>query len=556
MMRRSREDGNTVPIYYEGRLAKVRLSNEFIDEEFEEITEMEEDIVKEKLKTKWARLETLVGTESRVKQIAQDIVDHFNNREIEGKAMIVCMSRRIAAKMYELIRQNPDAPETAVVITKPEDFELPRMTKQEQEDIKSRFKDPNDPLKFVIVRDMWLTGFDAPCLHTMYVDKPMRDHNLMQAIARVNRVFKDKPGGLIVDYIGIADDLKKSLRVYSDEIRNDSMISIDDAIAVMQEKYDIIRSFFHGIDYTGWRVLTPVELARLMQKAHNAVTKDDETKDSFLRQCTALSKAFAMVSPHKEANDIRDDVLFFQSVRRSIRKYTPSARDVSEDVETAIKQLVSEGISSEEVVDIFGFTEKERPEISILSDEFLNDIQKIEYKNLQVELLKKLINDEITGKMKKNVVTYRSFKEMLEKTIAQYQNRTIESAEVIERLVEMAKELREVESRGEKLGLSDEEIAFYDAVAKGREYIESDERLLDIVKRLVDTIKRNLSIDWTDHENIKSKIRASVKRMLIREGFTREVYEPMVGIIMEQAISLYQDYVPMSAGSSFSMGVG
>jgi type I restriction enzyme R subunit len=200
MMRRSREDGNTVPIYYEGRLAKVRLSNEFIDEEFEEITEMEEDIVKEKLKTKWARLEALVGTESRVKQIAQDIVDHFNNREIEGKAMIVCMSRRIAAKMYELIRQNPDAPETAVVITKPEDFELPRMTKQEQEDIKSRFKDPNDPLKFVIVRDMWLTGFDAPCLHTMYVDKPMRDHNLMQAIARVNRVFKDKPGGLIVDY--------------------------------------------------------------------------------------------------------------------------------------------------------------------------------------------------------------------------------------------------------------------------------------------------------------------------------------------------------------------
>jgi type I restriction enzyme R subunit len=555
MMRRSREDGNTVPIYYEGRLAKVRLSNEFIDEEFEEITEMEEDIVKEKLKTKWARLESLVGTESRVKQIAQDIVDHFNNREIEGKAMIVCMSRRIAAKMYELIRQNPDAPETAVVITKPEDFELPRMTKQEQEDIKSRFKDPNDPLKFVIVRDMWLTGFDAPCLHTMYVDKPMRDHNLMQAIARVNRVFKDKPGGLIVDYIGIADDLKKSLRVYSDEIRNDSMISIDDAIAVMQEKHDIIRSFFHGIDYTGWRVLTPVELARLMQKSHNAVTKDDETKDSFLRQCSALSKAFAMVSPHKEANDIRDDVLFFQSVRRSIRKYTPSARDVSEDVETAIKQLVSEGISSEEVVDIFGFTEKERPEISILSDEFLNDIQKIEYKNLQVELLKKLINDEITGKMKKNVVTYRSFKEMLEKTIAQYQNRTIESAEVIERLVEMAKELREVESRGEKLGLSDEEIAFYDAVAKGREYIESDERLLDIVKRLVDTIKRNLSIDWTDHENVKSKIRASVKRMLIREGFTREVYEPMVVIIMEQAISLYQDYVPMSAGSSFSMGV-
>jgi len=517
---------------------------------------MEEDIVKEKLKTKWARLEALVGTESRIKQIARDIVDHFNNREIEGKAMIVCMSRRIAAKMYELIKQIPDAPETAIVITKPEDFGLPRMTKQEQEDIKARFKDPNDPLKFVIVRDMWLTGFDAPCLHTMYVDKPMRDHNLMQAIARVNRVFKDKPGGLIVDYIGIADDLKKSLRVYSDEVRNDSMISIDDAIAVMQEKYDIVRSFFHGIDYTNWRSLTPVELARLMQKAHNAVTKDDKTKDDFLKRCAALSKAFAIVSPHKEANDIRDDLLFFQSVRRSIRKYTPSARDASGDVDTAIKQLVSEGVSSEEVVDIFGFAGKEKPEISILSDEFLNDIQKIEYKNLQVELLKKLINDEITGKMRKNVVTYRSFKEMLEETIALYQNRTIDSAEVIERLIKMAKELRDVESRGEKLGLSDEEIAFYDVVAQGREYIESDEQLLDIAKKLVDTIKRNLSIDWADHESAKSKIRASVKRVLIREGFTREVYEPMVGTIMEQAISLYQDYVPMSANLSFSMGVG
>jgi type I restriction enzyme R subunit len=334
------------------------------------------------------------------------------------------------------------------------------------------------------------------------------------------------------------------------------MISIDDAIAIMQEKYDIVRSFFHGIDYTNWRSLSPIELTHLIQKAHNAVTKDDETKDSFLRQCSALSKAFAMVSPHKEATDIRDDVLFFQSVRRSIRKYTPSARDAPEDVETAIKQLISEGISSDEVVDIFGFTGKERPEISILSDDFLNDIQKIEYKNLQIELLKKLINDEITGKIKKNVVTYRSFKEMLEKTIVQYQNRTIESAEVIERLVEMARELRTVEQRGEKLGLSEEEVAFYDAVAQGREYIESDEQLLGIAKKLVVTIKRNLSIDWTDHENVKSKIRASVKRLLQREGFTREVYEPMVGTIMEQAISLYHDYVPMSADLPFSLGVG
>ena len=552
MMKQSREDGNTVPIYYEGRLAEVRLTNEFIEEEFEEITESEEDIVKEKLKTKWARLESLAGAESRLKRIAQDIIDHFNNREVEGKAMIVCMSRRIAVKMYELLKQNPDAPETAVVITKPEDFGLPRTTKQDREDLKARFKDPGDPLKFVIVRDMWLTGFDAPVLHTMYVDKYMHDHNLMQAIARVNRVFKDKPGGLIVDYIGIADDLKKSLRIYSDEVREDSLIPLDEAIAIMQEKFDIVRSYFHGIDYSNWWQLPEVEQARLFQRAHNAVTIDEDTKEGFLRHCAALSKVFALVSPHKEANDIRNDVLFFQSVRRSIRKYTPSARDVSEDVETAIKQLISEGISSEEVIDIFGFTEKERPDISILSDEFLNDIQKIEYKNLQVELLKKLINDEIAGKMKRNVVTYRSFKEMLEKTIAQYKNRSIESAEVIERLIEMARELRTVEHRAEKLGLSDEEVAFYDAVAQGREELEADEQLLEIAKELVATIKRNLSIDWADHENAKSKIRASVRRLLRRRGFKPEEYKPIVSNIMEQAISLYQDYTPVAAESSFS----
>jgi type I site-specific restriction-modification system R (restriction) subunit len=448
MMKQSREDGNTVPIYYEGRLAEVRLTNECIDEEFEEITEREEEVVKEKLKTKWARLEALAGTESRLKRIAQDIVHHFNNREVEGKAMVVCMSRRIAVKMYELLKQIPNAPETAVVITRPEDFGLPGTTKQYREDLKARFKDPDDYSK---------------C----------------------------------------------------------------------------------------WK-LPEVEQTRLFQRAHNAVTIDTDTKEGFLRHGAALSKAFALVSPHKEANDIRNDILFFQSVRRSIRKYTPSARDVSEDVETAIKQLISGGISSDEVVDIFGFTEKERPDISILSDEFLNDIQKIEYKNLQVELLKKLINDEITGKMKRNVVTYRSFKEMLEKTIAQYKNRSIESAEVIERLIEMARELRNVEHRAEKIGLSDEEIAFYDAVSQGRAELEADEQLLEIAKELVATIKCNLSIDWTDHENAKSKIRASVKRLLRKRGFKSEDYKPIVSTIMEQAISLYHDYTPVAAESSFS----
>lgn len=540
------EDGATVPIYYEGRLAKLHQTNEFIDVEFEEITEREEIEVKEKLKSKWARLEGIVGTEKRLSEIAQDIVEHFNQREIEGKGMIVCMSRRIAVRMWELISNIPGAPEAAVVISgsadDPENFRPHIRSKQQMKDIKARFVDPDDPLHIVIVRDMWLTGFDAPVLHTMYVDKPMRDHNLMQAIARVNRIFRDKPGGLIVDYIGIADDLKKSLSIYSDSIRQDAMIPLGQAIAVMMEKYDVVRSYFHGIDYENWEKLESTKLARLLQKAQNAVTVNDETKAGFLKACTELSKAFALVSPHKKANAIRREVAFFRTVQSSIRKYTPSPQDAEEITETAIKQLISESIAAGKVVDIFGELGKEQPEISILSDKFLEDLEKMEYKNLAIEVLRKLLNDEIKDRMRGNVIQYRSFKEMLEKTIAEYHNRALQSAEVIQRLVEMAREIRAVPGRGQALGLSEEEMAFYDAVAKGPAQIARSEKLKDITRELTATIKKNLGIDWTDQENVKARIRAAVRRLLRRRGFKPEESEVIVLSVMEQAESLYEDW--------------
>jgi len=540
------EDGATVPIYYEGRLAKLHQTNEFIDIEFDEITEQEEIEVKHKLKSKWARLESIVGADDRLREIAHDIVEHFSQRKIDGKGMVVCMSRRIAVRMWELIMSIPGASEAAVVISgstdDPPNFKPHIRSKRQMEEIGARFKDPNDPLKLVVVRDMWLTGFDVPVLHTMYVDKPMRDHNLIQAIARVNRVFRDKPGGLIVDYIGIADDLRKSLRIYSDSIRRDAMIPIEQAVAVMMEKYDVVCAYLHGIEYINWQKLESTELARLIQRAQNAVTMNDENKEGFLKACAELFKAFALVSPHKEANAIRSDVAFFQTIQRSIRKYTPSIRDIEEETETAIKQLISESVASKGVVDIFSELGKERLEVSIMSDEFLDDLQKMEYRNLAIEVLRKLLNDEIKTKMRKNVFRYRSFKEMLEETIARYHNNVIQSAEVIQKLVEMAKEIRAVPGRGEALGLSDEEIAFYDAVAKGREHIVQNEQLKEIARELTAIIKANLSIDWADQENVKAKIRAAVRRLLRRKGFEPEESNVIVLNVMEQAESLYEEW--------------
>jgi type I restriction enzyme R subunit len=549
---RSIEDGATVPIYYENRLAKLHLCNEFIDEEFEEITEGEEEHVREKLKARWGRLEAMVGSPDRVRLIAEDLLAHFNERvkTLEGKALVVCMSRRICVAMYDALQALKGCPEIAVVMTGSasdlEELQPHIRNKRKREEIKGRFIDAEDPLKIVIVRDMWLTGFDNPCLHTMYVDKPMKGHTLMQAIARVNRVFRDKPGGLIVDYIGIADQLRRALSMYTERDRDRAMVPIDQAIAVMLEKYDVVCAFFHGIKYESWDKLKAVERVRLLQEAHNAVVKDEDTKRRFVKACTELSKAFSLVVPHKEAIEIRDDVMFFQMVRKSVAKYTPPMGAPPQELNVAVRQLISEAIAADKVVDLFGLAREERPDISVLSEEFLEKIEKIEYKNLRLELLRKLLEDGIRSRYKRNIVRYRSLKEKLEELIKAYENRSIRTAEIIKRLIELARELRIEDEKWESLGLSEEEKAFYDVVALGKKRIEEDDEVRRIARALVENIKKDLRIDWADQESTKARIRSKVKRLLRRFGYTVGEAVELVPTIMEQAESLYRNW-PLAA---------
>lgn len=549
---RSIEDGATVPIYYESRLAKLHLSNEFIDEEFEEVTEGEEERVKERLKKRWAKLEAMVGAPERVQRIAKDILQHYQERTrtLEGKALVVCMSRRICVAMYDALTSLNGCPEVAVVMTgaasDPPEYQPHIRSKQKREAVKNRFIDPDDPLKIVIVRDMWLTGFDAPCLHTMYVDKPMKGHTLMQAIARVNRVFRDKPGGLIVDYIGMADQLRRALGMYTEKDREQVMIPIDQAVAVMIERYEITKAFFHGIDYSRCQQRSPAERMRLLQQAHNAVVKDEDTKHRFLRAATELSKAFSLVVPHPKAAEIRDDVMFFQMVRKNVVKYTAPRGQPPEQLDVAVRQLISEAVSAGEVVDIFGLAGVRKPDISILSDEFLENIQKIEYENLRLQLLRKLLEDQIQVRLRRNVVRFRSLREMLEQLIKAYENRSLQTAEIIRRLIGLAKELRQEDEKWASLGLSEEEKAFYDVVAQGEKKIEDDKEVRRIARELVKSIKGDLSIDWADQESVKAKIRAKVKRLLRRFGYSPDETTEILPTIMEQAESLYRSW-PLAA---------
>jgi len=557
-IQRSIDDGATVSIYYEGRLAKLHLTKEFIDEEFEEITEGEEEEAKERLKGRWTRLESMAGTSERLQEIAGDIVRHFSERSrtLFGKAMIVCMSRRICVELYQKLKEISDCPEVAVVITgsasDPAEFQPHIRSKQGREQIKARFIDPDDPLKLVVVRDMWLTGFDNPSLHTMYIDKPIKGHTLMQAIARVNRVFRDKPGGLIVDYIGIVDDLKRALALYSQKERNEALIPIEQALALLQSKYSAVQQFFKEIDYKNWRGLEPVSLARILQQALNAVTGDDETKIHYLKSCSEMTKAFALASPDPEALRIRDDVAFFQYVRRNVAKYTITVYQPSETAETGVRQLVSEAVSSEEVVDIFALAKVEKPNISILSPEFLEEAKGMKFPNLQIELFRKLLDDEIRVRTRRNVLRYRSFQEMLEQAIQAYHQRTLTSAEIITKLVQLAKEIQDYGHEAQELGLSDEELAFYDAVAKGRDHVLDDAKLRSVARELVVSVKRNLSIDWTDHENVKAKIRATVRRLLRKHEFQPQECERVIPLIMEQAESLYGEWPTIAVAIAVS----
>jgi type I restriction enzyme R subunit len=555
-IQRAVADGATVPIYYESRLAKLALDDAqrpTIDPDFEEATEGEEVERKERLKSRWAQLEAVVGSENRLKLIARDLVDHFETRlaAMEGKAMIVVMSRRIAVELHrEIVALRPDwdggdddeQGALKVVMTgsasDPLDWQPHIRNKPRREKLAQRFRDPADPFRMVIVRDKWLTGFDAPSLHTMYVDKPMRGHGLMQAIARVNRVFKDKPGGLVVDYLGLADELKQALATYT-EAGGSGKTAIDqaEAVALMQEKYEICCGLFHRFDWSRWTSGSATDRLSLLPAAQEHILAQPDGKARLLRAVTELSQAFALAVPHESAIGIRDDVAFFQAVRAVLAKGDPREQRSNEDLDHAIRQIISRAVVSDQVVDIFAAAGLRKPDISILSDEFLTEVRGMPQRNLALELLQKLLKGEIKARSRHNVVQARSFAELLEQSIRKYQNRAIETAQVIDALIQLARDMREAAARGEALGLNDDELAFYDALAVNDSAVQvlGDDMLKVIARELLTTVRKNVTIDWTVRDNVRAQLRVYVKRILRKYGYPPDLQEKATQTVIEQA---------------------
>jgi type I restriction enzyme R subunit len=555
-------DGSTVPIYYEGRLAKLDLKESEkpkIDPEFEEVTEGEETEEKEKLKTKWSALEKVVGSDERVDLIARDLLNHFDQRleVMEGKAMIVCMSRRICVDLYNaIIKLRPEwhSPDDAkgalkIVMTgsasDPLEWQGHIRNKERREKLANRFKDAKDHFKVVIVRDMWLTGFDVPSLHTMYIDKPMQGHGLMQTIARVNRVYGDKPGGLIVDYLGLAYYLQQALAVYTESGgKGNTAIDQSEAVALALREYEICRDMFHGFDYSRWKIGKGDEQLTLMNWAEDHLLGLENGKQRYLQTVTRLSQAFALAVPNENVLTIRDDVGFFQAVRARIIKSSPEHELQAEDVEQAIRQIISRAVASDEVIDIFKAAGLKKPDISILSDEFLADIQNMPQRNVAIELLRKLLEDEIKLRSRKNLVQSRSFAEMLERTIHSYQNRAIEVAEIVTELIELAREMREANKRGETLKLTEDELAFYDALEVNDSAVQvlGDDNLKDIARELVRMVHENVSIDWAVKENVRAKLRVMVRRILRKYGYPPDKQEKATQTVLEQAEVIAKDW--------------
>ena len=557
-VRRAVEDGATVPIYYESRLARLALDEHErpnIDPGFEEATEGEEIDRRERLKTRWAQLEAVVGASKRVALVARDVVDHFEKRleVMHGKAMIVCMSRRICIDLYrEFVRLRPEwhgegdgAGACKVVMTgaasDPPHWQPHIRNKPRREALAKRFRDPADPLRIVLVRDMWLTGFDAPSLHTMYVDKPMRGHGLMQAIARVNRVFRDKPGGLVVDYLGLAHELKRALAAYT-ESGGTGRTALDqgEAVAAMREKYEICCGLFHGFDRAAWIDGTPAARLGLLPAAQEHVLAQENGKERCLQAVRALSQAFALAVPHEEALRIRDEVAFFQAVRSALAKRAGAEARTEESLDHAVRQIVSRAVAPEGVMDVFAAAGLEKPDLSILSDEFLAEVRDMPQRNLAVELLQKLLKGELAVRRRKNVVQARSFAEMLEQTIRRYQSRAVEAAQVIEELIGLAREMRAAAARGEALGLSEDELAFYDALGVNDSAVRvlGDETLRGIARELVETVRNNVTIDWTLRENVRAHLRRLVRRVLRKHGYPPDKQESATRTVLEQAEAL------------------
>lgn len=556
-------DGATVPIYYESRIAKLALNQEalpVIDEEFDDITEGEEEDRKQKLKSKWAALESVVGDPKRIALVAEDLVKHFENRldAMDGKAMVVFMSRRICVEMYEAIiklrpdwasakdddaegEQKRDCVVKVIMTGSAEDgpeWQAHIRNKERRRALANRFKDSRDPFRIVIVRDMWLTGFDAPCLHTMYVDKPMRGHGLMQAIARVNRVFRDKPGGLIVDYLGLADQLKSALATYT-ESGGQGSPSIDtaEAVSVMKEKFEVAAGIMYGFDWDKWTTGTAQERLSLIPPGQEHVLKQEDGKQRFNQAVTELSRVFALCAATDEAMELRDDIAFFQAIKAQLAKNSGTRRP-PEEVDAAIRQLVSKAIMADEgIIDVFTAAGLKKPDISILSDQFLAEVRGLKHRNVAAELLAKLLKDEIRTIGARNLVQSVHFSEMLKKTLNAYQNRAISTLEVIEELISMAKDIEVAKGRGEALGLNDDEVAFYDALATNDSAVQvmGDAQLKVIAAELVSQVRKSVTIDWTLRESARAQIKVKVKRILNKYGYPPDLQAQATQTVLKQA---------------------
>lgn len=579
---RAVEDGATVPIYYESRLARIELDEEEkpkIDAEVNELTEEDSEADQERFKKKWSTVEALVGSDKRLALVAKDMVAHFEDRvaALDGKAMVVCMSRRICVKLYdEIVKLRPDwhsaddnAGAVKIVMTgaasDPQEWQQHIGNKARRDLLAKRARDPKDPLKLVIVRDMWLTGFDAPCMHTMYVDKPMQGHGLMQAIARVNRVFRDKPAGLIVDYIGIAQNLKSALQQYSKNDQENTGVDEAQAIAVMMEKYEVVRDMYHGYDYVSAMSGTPHERLAMMagaiewildlQQKLAAKEKTKEGKKNAHRRyqdaVLALSKAFALASASDEAREIREEVGFFQAIRAALVKSSTGSGVTQQERELAIQQIVSRAVVSTEIVDILAAAGIKSPDISILSDEFLAEVQQMEKKNLALEALRKLINDGIRSRSKANVVQTKAFSERLEDAVARYHANAITTAEVLQELIQLAKDIRAARQRGEESGLSDEEIAFYDALAENESAVQmmGDDKLKLIAHELLMSLRENVSVDWAHRDSARARMRVLVKRILRKYGYPPDLQDTAVQTVLQQAEALSSGWSVSRGGS-------
>jgi len=567
---RAVDDGATVRIFYEGRVVPLDISDEELVAETEKLLRTEDAEAAAQLVSTETRLDRVVGSEARLDKVADDIARHFAERQklLDGKAMVVGMSREICVELTErlTLRLGEEAV-TCVITAQATEPKLNRYrrSKAEMAQVAADFKNADNPLKVVVVRDMWLTGFDVPALHTMYIDKPMRDHGLLQAIARVNRVFRDKPGGLVVDYIGIGEDLRKALPRYAAKDVEGVMEPVRKVTAKLREKHEVLCDFFHGLSWHEREVLSATSRATLLAQAHAKVVEDDEETKRFLAEQSAFARLLALVNPDPIVEQFLADAEFFAEVAASVRKYTPPDGEPSEAARLAVKQVFSEGLAADEVTDIFGLSGEERPEISILSDEFLDDLQKrLAEPPLAIAFLRRLLNDEIRSRGQRNRMKAKLFGDELEAALARYRNRQITGAEVVKALVELAKKVRDSHQRHEDLDLTEEEAAFYDALAGSADGLSADPRIAAIARDLVKGIRADLSVDWTSHESREALVRRKIKRLLRKYDYTppetrtdsrsagggRMTLERASELILDQARVLYWRWPEVGDGVS------